>query len=185
MVMSGSVAAWYSRPCGGWTVASRTSHAHLLVSEGDGVAIGPDSRNMASGRVVVIAVLDGALGVMAIVGGIGPQVTSSEPPVREVGLLGIAMGLALVAAGITLALRTPFARTCGAVGGIVATLLGFLVVGLSLASFGECAPANGGACELVVGGIAVVGGAIAAFGVASTRVVSGAPAAAFRRDRKR
>jgi hypothetical protein len=150
------------------------------------MAIGPEARDMASGRLVVAAGLIGAIGFAAVVLGSGPIVVAAGPTERAIGTLAIGLGIFMMVAAISLALRLGPAKRLGIASGVAAILLGVLVTIAAIASMGSCeARASGEAgCSVVVAGTAAVGLGVVAAGAGCTLVIRRAPPAALRRNRR-
>ena len=150
------------------------------------MAIGPEARDMASGRLVVAAGLIGAIGFAAIVLGFGPIVVGAGPTERAIGTLAIGLGVLMMLAAISLALRLGPARRLGMASGVAAILLGLLVAVAAIASLGSCETRASGAagCSVVVAGTAAVGLSVVAAGAGCTVVIRRAPPAALRRHRR-
>ena len=147
------------------------------------MAIGPDSRRMASGRIVVIAIGDILLGAMSTLVGIGPQVEGAEIETRVAGAVALLLGSVLMIAGIALGLRVRHAQKLGAAGAAAAVLVGAMVTVLALDSFGACT-ADGAAptaCQALVGSVVVVGISICVLGLTSGVIIRRSPRDAFRR----
>lgn len=142
---------------------------------------------MASGRIVVVAGLQGAIGAASAVVGLGPLLEQAELGERAVGLGGIALGTVMVLAALSLGLRRGPARALGLAGALSMVTLGFLVVLLSATSLGTCDARNDQemACRVVIAAISVVGVAIAATGAASVVILRRARLDAFRRHLRR
>lgn len=151
------------------------------------MAIGPEARRMASGRIVVVAGVIGTLGAAAIVLGMGPILVGAQRVEREIGIAAVALGCVMLVAGGSLALRRGPARLLGIAGGVAGAALGAVIVIAATVSLGRCADAvdRAEACSVLVGGTGIAGLAIATVGVASAVIVSRARPDALRRRRAR
>ena len=152
------------------------------------MSIGPESRHMASGRVVVIAGFEAVLGAASVVVGLGPLLQPSSPSeLLWIGGLAIGLGAVLLAGAAALGLRLRHARRLGIAGALASIAVGLLATSLAVASLDACEVSHTqpSACQAIVGSIGLVGGVIGAVGVAAVVVLRRAHAAAFRRSRKR
>jgi hypothetical protein len=149
------------------------------------VAIGPEARRAASGRIVVVATLQGTLGAASLVVGLGPRVSGAPPMTQAVGLASIVLGTILIIGAVALGLRTRHARLLGLAGAIATVLVGLLVFAAALASEDDCVRSNGpsSACALLLGAVEVAGLSVTAAGLASAVVIHRARPQAFRRHR--
>jgi len=150
------------------------------------VAIGPRARYEASGRVVVVATLQGVIGFASAVVGLGPLIGGGGPAERVVGGIGMVFGAVMMVAALVVGLRLGPARTAGLLGGVVTCALGVLIVVLAWESVGAChAPGRSPQpCYVVVGGVAVAGFTVAGVGAASVSIVRRSRPEAFRRGRR-
>jgi hypothetical protein len=152
------------------------------------VAIGPESRHMASGRVVVIAAFEAVLGAASVVVGLGPLLQpAAADELVWIGGAAIGLGAVLLTGAAGLALRLRYARGFGIAGALAAIAIGALVAGLAVASLDACAPSHPQptACQALVGSIGFLGGVTGALGIIALGVLRRAHAAAFRRSRRR
>ena len=150
------------------------------------MAIGPEARRLASGRIVVVGGMLSAFGVAAIVLGAGPILETSQAHERAIGVVAIGLGLLMLAGGTMLGIRRGPARAAGIAGCLAAAALGTLIGVAAVTSLGACGAADDRAvsCGLLIGGAAVGGMVLAGGGVASALVVSRARPEAFRRRRR-
>jgi hypothetical protein len=149
------------------------------------MGIGPEAREMASGRIVVVAGLLGAIGAAAVVLGAGPVLLAAEPAARGTGYLAIATGGVMLVATLSLALRRGPVRALGTAGGLAAAVLGATIAVAAAGSLDACStpltrPVE---CSAVVGAAALVGLGILAVGVGSVVVVRRARPESLRRRR--
>lgn len=137
------------------------------------MSIGPDSRRMASGRVVVVTGLLGVVGAAAVVIGLGPILQPSEPMERVLAVGAIALGTVMIIAALALAIRRGPSRQLGIAGGWAMLAMGLTVAVLSAASLGTCEgrASQVVACQIVIATISVVGISIAVAGGASVAVI--------------
>jgi hypothetical protein len=151
------------------------------------MAIGPDARRLASGRLVVVAGTLMVLGVAAAVLGAGPILEPADPVENAIGIAAVALGLLMLVAGASLALGRGPVRRLGIAGGAAAGVLGGMVTIAATQSLASCGTDGDRtiACSLVVCGTAVGGLAVTVAGVASAIVVSRARADALHRHRRR
>jgi hypothetical protein len=151
------------------------------------MAIGPESRRMASGRIVVVAVVQGALGTAAVLVGLGPLMQPAEPVEEAVAVVAIGLGCVSIVAGITLGLRLRAARGLGIAGGVATVLLGLILAELTRSSLEDCQTRGeaAGPCIGVLAAVGVLSAAIVAVGIAAIIVIRRAHPGAFRRHGRR
>ena len=149
------------------------------------MGIGPQAREMASGRIVVVTGLLGAIGAAAVVLGAGPVLLAAEPATRGVGYVALVAGGVMLAAALSLALRRGPVRVLGLAGGLAAAVLGAIIAVAAAGSLDACGAreARTVECSAVVGAAALVGIGILAAGVGSVLVVRRARPESLRRRR--
>jgi hypothetical protein len=150
------------------------------------MAIGPEARGMASGRIVVATGLFAALGTAAIILGFGPLTLGAGPTERAIGGAVMGLGALMVTAAASLATRRGPARLLGTVAGAAMSVLGGTIAIGALASFGSCQGRETQTveCSAVVSAAGLLGLAALAAGIACLLVVRRARPASLRRPRR-
>ncbi|HEX2766261.1 MAG TPA: hypothetical protein VHR55_06470 [Candidatus Limnocylindria bacterium] len=150
------------------------------------MAIGPEARRAASGRIVVVAGLLGACGATTLILGAGPMLVPAGPLERAIGVAAMALGGVMLLAGAALGLRLRAARILGIAGGASLAVIGVAIVVAASATLPGCGGSSERAiaCVTLVGGTGVAGVGLVAAGVASAYVVSRARPEFLRRPRR-
>lgn len=150
------------------------------------MAVGPDARRMASGRMVVVGGLDATMGAAAVALGLGPLIERAEPGTQLVGAAAIALGVVLLLAGGALLFRRGPVRLLGRLGGVAAMALGLVILVAAASSIGDCsASSNAAGCLVLLGVSGMLGVVAVTAGLAGLVVVSRAHAQALRRPGRR
>lgn len=122
---------------------------------------------MVPGRLVVIALLYGASGLIAILLGLGPLVRPAGAMEQLFAAVSIVAGLALEGVSLGLLWRPGRRRSLGLAGGAVLLMLGLLIMILGGISLEECPDDNGSACTGTLVTVVAGGLAVALFGIIS------------------
>ena len=150
------------------------------------MAIGPEARRHASGRIVVVAGLFATAGTGAVILGLGPIIEAVQPIERALGVVIVLLGFVMLAAAASLAVRRGPARALGVAGGVALAVAGLIIAVSAADSLAGCtgagAPVPG--CGLVVGSAAVIGLLVAVTGLGCAIVVARARPDALRRPRR-
>ena len=147
------------------------------------MAIGPEARRMASGRVVVLAASQGFLSIVTFVMGLGPLVHPSEPVEKLAAGAAVALSVPMGIGAVLLGLRRGPARTAGLAAAFASMAVGTVVVVLAVASLDGCGGVGDGwSCSMLIGLIGLVGIGIIAFGIGSRSLIRRAHPRALRHD---
>lgn len=149
------------------------------------MAIGPDARHSASGRIVVITAAQATIGVLAAVMGLGPWIDAAAWPERVIGTGGLIGGAVLLASAALLTLRRGPTRTVGVIGGLTMGAIGLAVTLLAISSYEACSSTERAtACYAVIGVLNVVGLVVTVLGGVSVTIIRRAPRSALHRARR-
>jgi hypothetical protein len=149
------------------------------------MAIGPEARRQASGRVVVVAGLFAAVGIASIVLGLGPLAVGSSSVEQTIGAIVIGMGVLMLVAAIALATRRGPTRPLGVAASLAVVLLGTAVALGAVSSLDACGARDTRTveCAAIVGGAAMLGLGVAVAGIGCLLVVIRGRPTALRRAR--
>lgn len=137
------------------------------------MAIGPQSRDAASGRLVVIAALHGIVGAASMVLAAGPFLEQAGTTERILAGVVALLGTVMLIGALSVGLRIGPARTLGVAGALAMTAQGLILLLLATLSLSRCGDraADATGCYLVVGAFVLAGLAIAGLGIGSAVVI--------------
>lgn len=147
------------------------------------MAIGPEARRQASGRIVVVAGLFAAVGVASIVLGLGPLSVASSSLEKTIGAVVIGLGVLMLVAAVALGTRRGPTRHLGVAASLAVVLLGAAVTLGAVSSLDACGSRETRTmeCTVIVGGAALLGLGVAAAGIGCLLVIIRGRPAALRR----